>query len=485
MKKRMRSVVALVIAIMMLVLSACGTTDNISGEDTISQTDNVNIENTIDQSTDISSTDESEEQADVYTINGVPLENYNIVYGEDVYGYGREFARVLRSDVEKCTGISLKISDDSKDPAEYEIVFGDTNREANLKKDTLGKLDYAVCAEGKRIVVNAGEYYTLELAAKEFVSICQQGKEITITETPTIKTFEFEKPTSVILIIGDGMGENHIKYALENGVDAFVGDIMLNQGYCTTNSKTGTTDSAASATALSTGYKTVNGRIGKDHLGKDNYKVMGELVIEKSKTLMVTSNYDIDDATPAAFTAHAVDRDENLEEIRAYQEELRKNALVLESIYDDTDAGFYNTLNKYDQLETKNGFFFMNEEGYCDSAGHNNEFGYAVEAVARIDKTARIAISYILNHPDTVFIMTADHETGGIEKNEETGEWEFTSENHTGVDVRVFAMGYGTETFNGKTVDNTDISKFIAHIMGDSNWGDSKIELKVELPELE
>lgn len=486
MKNKVLSVIVLVIAITML-FSACGTSDTSDNASTVSQVAEVSSESTYDQSTDViedNSTDESGEQLSGYTLNGVPLESYSIVFADDVYGYGREFAMMLRNDIREKLGVNLNFSDDSGDPAEYEIIFGDTNREAELKMDTLGKLDYAVCAEDKKVVVNAGEYYTLELAAKEFLNVCLASKEIAIPETPTVKTLEFEKPKSVILIIGDGMGEKHIEYTLENGLNAFIGDIMINKGYCTTNSRTGTTDSAAAATALSTGYKTVNGRVGKDILGKNNYKVMGELVIEKGKALMVTSNYDIDDATPAAFTAHANDRDENLEEIRAYQEELRKNAVVIESIYEDTDAGFYNTLMKYEQLEDKNGFFFMNEEGYCDSAGHNNEFGYSVEAVTRIDKTARMAISYILNHPDTVFIMTADHETGGITKNEETGEWEFTTVNHTGVDVPVFAMGYGTETFNGNTVDNTDISKFIAHIMGDSNWGDPKITPKITFPEL-
>ena len=72
--------------------------------------------------------------------------------------------------------------------------------------------------------------------------------------------------------------------------------------------------------------------------------------------------------------------------------------------------------------------------------------------------------------------------TGGIIYNEEKGEWEFTTTTHTGVDVPVYAMGYGTETFNGKTVDNTDISKFVARIMGESNWETPKTFQKQPCP---
>lgn len=464
MKRKFLSVIALIMAVMVL-FSACGTTGTTSSEGTVNQSNVV-----------------SEEQYDGYTLNGVPLEEYKIVYAEDVYGYAKDFARTLRSNIEDSTGVELKISEDTNEASEYEIVFGDTNREVNLKMNTLGKLDYAVCTEGKKVILNAGEYYTLELAAKEFLNICLEGKDITIPETPTIKTFEFEKPKSVILIIGDGMGENHIKYALENGIDAFVGNIMVNKGYCTTSSMSGTTDSAAAATALSTGYKTTNGRVGRDMNGKD-LKTMGELALEKGKELMITSNYDITDATPAGFTAHADNR-KDTEDIKACQNNLREEAIIIQTISNNTASGFSSTLAEYDELETKNGFLFMNEEGYCDAAGHNNEFLYAVGAVGRIDQTARLAISYIFNHPDTVFILTADHETGGITYNEEKGEWEFTTTNHTPTKVPVFAMGYGTETFNETTVDNTDISRFIAHIMGESNWGDPRITPKITLPEL-
>ena len=66
-------------------------------------------------------------------------------------------------------------------------------------------------------------------------------------------------------------------------------------------------------------------------------------------------------------------------------------------------------------------------------------------------------------NPDTLLIITSDHETGGIRIPEE-GENLFaamTLNEHTATPVRVFAVGQGAEYFKGKTLDNTDIAKFI------------------------
>ena len=83
---------------------------------------------------------------------------------------------------------------------------------------------------------------------------------------------EFTKPKNIILIIGDGMGENDIKATEIYSEDKFTFGLVLNQiknqGYVTTHSADNEiTDSAAAGTALSTGVKTNNGIIGKDPLG--------------------------------------------------------------------------------------------------------------------------------------------------------------------------------------------------------------------------
>ena len=60
---------------------------------------------------------------------------------------------------------------------------------------------------------------------------------------------------------------------------------------------------------------------------------------------------------------------------------------------------------------------------------------------------------------------------GGITKND-NGEYKYTVTTHTNADVPVYALGYGTECFNNTTVDNTDISKFIAKIYSSQTFGE-------------
>ena len=55
-------------------------------------------------------------------------------------------------------------------------------------------------------------------------------------------------------------------------------------------------------------------------------------------------------------------------------------------------------------------------------------------------------------------IVTADHETGGLQKN--GTNYTFSHGTHSGVDVPVFAMGKGAENFQGNMI-NTDIPNII------------------------
>ena len=69
---------------------------------------------------------------------------------------------------------------------------------------------------------------------------------------------------NIILMIGDGMGENIIENAEIVKGDKLAMRAMPNKCYVTTDSLDGTTDSAASSTALSCGVKTHNQYIGVD-----------------------------------------------------------------------------------------------------------------------------------------------------------------------------------------------------------------------------
>lgn len=122
--------------------------------------------------------------------------------------------------------------------------------------------------------------------------------------------FAQSRPKNVILLIGDGLGPEQVRSARLFDAD---GELALdrldrNPGLMTTEDIFGgITDSAASATAMATGYKSYYGAVSVDEAGAPL-----ETVLERAESLgkatgIVTSVY-IEDATPAVWAAHAVRR---------------------------------------------------------------------------------------------------------------------------------------------------------------------------------
>lgn len=62
----------------------------------------------------------------------------------------------------------------------------------------------------------------------------------------------------------------------------------------------------------------------------------------------------------------------------------------------------------------KNGFFLMVEGGLIDYAGHDNDAGTMLQETLDFDAAIQVAMNYVEKHPDTLLIVTADHETGGF-----------------------------------------------------------------------
>ena len=117
-------------------------------------------------------------------------------------------------------------------------------------------------------------------------------------------------------MIGDGMGFNHIKMAKNGGMKEFYAEQFPNKGEAVTRSMTVInggdqwTDSAAAATALATGYKTINGKVGVDK-NDNTLKNIRELADEKgAKTAVITTDV-INGATPGGFLAHNAQRKVN------------------------------------------------------------------------------------------------------------------------------------------------------------------------------
>ena len=109
------------------------------------------------------------------------------------------------------------------------------------------------------------------------------------------------------------------------------------------------------------------------------------------------------------------------------------------------------------EKEAENGFFLMIESAIIDGYGHNNDSEGMIEEMQEFNKTLQALIAYVDTHPNTLLVVTADHETGGTgvaykshEVNQPEGlHLNFSTKGHTGTVVPVFAYGAGAEKFRG------------------------------------
>ena len=338
------------------------------------------------------------------------------------------------------------------------------------------------------------------------------NQNISLSEIKEILSINYQKPKNVILMIGDGMGPNDIILAEKHNSSCFSFGLILNQiintGFSTTYSNSSSvTDSAAAGTALATGVKTNNGRLCVSPDGED-LKNISQYARERGKKVGIVTNDKATGATPSAFGVHVNSRKytsliaeqmvsfapdlfmgqniedfsgQNLkkfvvsEDISAYETALNKFDLKCELPF----WGFasYNTTYNMNNLNrctdialnylkkcSPNGFFLMVENTTCDNAGHNKSIEGKLNGVVSLDRAIVPVLRFMKDNPDTLLVITSDHECGGVTI--PSGDYDlnsslFTTDSHTGVEVRTFAVGYGTEYFRDKTVDNTDIGKFL------------------------
>lgn len=309
------------------------------------------------------------------------------------------------------------------------------------------------------------------------------------------------RPRNIILMIGDGMGLTQI-YA---GMTANHGWLNLEKcrhiGLSKTNSaRQYITDSAAGATALATGQKTYNGAVGVDTLGRAVPTILEIAERNGLATGLVATTY-ITDATPASFIAHQPQREmgeeiaadflktdvdlfigagiehfKNRKDGRNLVAELRqKNYQVsfnidsISNIQRGKIAGFVSDdrwEQRGDQLlkatktainilkQNSKGFFLMVEGSQIDDGGHANNTNRVIEEMLDFDKVIGEVLSFAEKDGNTLVIITADHETGGltiVDGSLKTGrvEGRYSTKGHTSVMVPVFAFGPGADSFMG------------------------------------
>ena len=470
--KRLLSI--LIILSLLISLSGCKLINKIFGkdkQDTDTPTTQTPIENPIN-------------------INGVSIKEYKIVCDSEGLDYNIRAAEYIRDKIAAHTGCTLSIVDDSEQKSNREIVVGETTREISkeLNTDTQG-FQFAVLSKSGTVAIEA-DYFVIAAAAYYLVETYLSGSDTEIPDKLTVTTPVAKEAKNFILLIGDGMGVyqtmmfdymddlsayNEDDYS--DGEDDFYGYMFPYLGFSRTKSFSGITDSAAGGTALSTGYKTLNGYVGLDRNGNE-LKSLTELAAELGKATAVMSTEDKTGATPATFSAHADSRDSS-NEIRNDQMLLTQNiGTIIECGYD-----YYNSRNMKNSIEKRisdtlsqldndeDGFFLMYEEAHIDKHCHKNDMSKTFQALVRFNQAIARFMEYAFYNPDTMVIITADHETGGLLPGED-GALSYNSEEHTAADVPVFAWGYGTNIFNGATVENIEIAHFFAKSMGVDNFGD-------------
>ncbi len=438
---------------------------------------------------------EKEEAQAEYLLNGEDLSDYIIVIPSEPSDFEQWTCEILKDKVYELTGIELKTAYDSESQGELELLIGNTNREES-RLDGIESGKYYLFSKNGSIVFK-GEDYFVAGGAGYIISALESSDgsaDISVGEETKGRNIEWKPARNVILFIGDGMGKNHpvlataptpsLQYSQNNiaspeeehcpifwaATFPYIGEAV------TLNYYGSTTDSAAGATALATGYKTANGALGMipadlDSDGNEDefcsVQNVREAAALKGKSTAVLSTDKKTGATPNGFLVHHTSRYDRdiISQQQAALDSSRLDYTYFWSRYDNDEflIKVQKTIDKCNNNDE--GFFIMAEEAMIDKYSEKTDFDNVIRTVKRLNSAVAYTATYAACCPDTVVILTADHETGGLTQSDD-GIWYWQSDGeHTPLNVPVYAIGHGCEIFGDVTVENTDIAKFIFSLM--------------------
>ena len=328
------------------------------------------------------------------------------------------------------------------------------------------------------------------------------------------------KVKNVILMIGDGMSLMHIEAAWTCNR----GHLWLENAQYTGISKTPAsnrliTDSGSGGTSLATGYKTRYHAVGVDSTGRP-LESLNVLAHKAGKANGIAVTCRLWDATPCDFVAHNLDRNkeqalildylnapldyvfgggakyfEHRDDGRNIFSELEKKgyrvARTLDELWRCKSGKIYAvpypvdtpvpaergdllakaSLKGIDLLNhNKNGFFMMIEGSQLDDYGHFNQLDMLMQETLDFDQTIGAVMKWAAADGQTLVVVTADHQTGGptvLGGDYHTGtvQVNFSTRDHSGTMVPVYAFGPGSENFTG-FMDNTEIFWKIKRLLG-------------------
>lgn len=329
-----------------------------------------------------------------------------------------------------------------------------------------------------------------------------------------------KKVKNVILLVGDGMGLAQVcaADAINEGLS------MLNTKKVglqrTQASDSYTTDSAAAGSALATGKKHNNRHISMSPEG-DPYASLTDLFYDKGYACGVLTLGNLADATPAAFYGHSTERD-NSDEItdwllegkltflggsgmHVFTErkdskdilgELRKAGYAICAATEEINKtkgkvicvdermekaateptltlladATHNAIAKLTEEKKSKGFFLMVEGAKIDYAGHANSLPGSILETLSFDLAVAEALKFADSNGETLVIVTADHETGGLslvdgDMKHKSITVHYMTDDHTSIMLPVFVYGPQSDAFTG-IYENTEIFDKVLKVTG-------------------
>lgn len=327
---------------------------------------------------------------------------------------------------------------------------------------------------------------------------------------------DYEVYDNVILMIGDGMGENHLAAAKDKlGIDLAMENVEV-RGQSKTNSVWGiTTDSAAGGTALACGLRTTNGYVGISCFDPTVSIIepmnLCELAVSLGKSAGVVTTDSTSGATPASFSAHAADRglseeisDDQLSsdldliwgatESYVTPEMAEANGFAYLNDVADIEAlpegtrsfGQFNwgdfanvtnpdvtptiekmTIEAIDILDNNDkGFFLMVESAHIDKFSHSQDIDNAVKQLGEFDKAIAYALDYAEKDGSTLVVITADHETGTVKYSADKGGYYCSTGGHSSRNVPLLVSDADAGFRNNEAFKNKRISTQLALCLG-------------------
>lgn len=341
-----------------------------------------------------------------------------------------------------------------------------------------------------------------------------------------------KKPKYIFYFIGDGMGmspvlcaETYNRTVLNNNQPLLMLQFPVVSMATTYSASNTITDSAAAGTALATGHKTNNGMLGQTPDNQPVQSIATELK-QQGYGVAIATSVAPDDATPGAFYAHVANRGQfydiaedmaksNFDMIaggklrgrapegKADVRTILNNAgysivdgpqkwnekkhgdkvILLNSPYHLDHIGYtidslkenlslpFITQACIDHMEkvSPKKFFVMIEGGLIDHALHPNDGGAAVKELLNFDESLRLAYNFYLKHKDeTLIVVTADHNTGGMVAGVNGGSYNLKFKNYDAQRISMQAMQHECNKMSkeGKTITWEYMKQYLQDKLG-------------------